>query len=273
MNSGVGGNKLTIIYTLKKCGTHLVSNICSLLIDKNCDIYNKDNMYKVVPHYTGGNIMTHNGVLSTHPNYLAYSSNLLLRYRILSIVRNPVDVCISNYFYNECRRGRQEIKEINMFVMMKIDGVCQNLRDHIKFITKNNNGKRLLLSYEKLVGKESDKIVEIDKIRQFLKDGGVSVSGITSEEILEKVNVEKAKVEEKKRGMYHVGIGQVFMFHRDGSYGQWRKYLRQDISDKVFQHIKVKYPDLYSRFYFDAVDAVDAVDASESGKTSADKSA
>lgn len=279
MNGGVGGGGFNIIYTLQKCGTHLVSNICALLIDKDCDIYQKDKMYQIIPHYTGGNVLAKNRVISTHPNYLAYNNPNILRNRILSVIRNPVDVCISHYFYNECRRGRREIKEINAFVMLKIDGICQKMKDHIRFINRGNeneNGTRLLLSYEKLVGKGEDKKMEIDRVRNFLIAGGVKVSDISGEEIIKKVNIEKTRVEEKKRGLYHVGVGQVFMFHRDGTVGQWQKYLRPDICDKVFQYIKIKYPGLYNRFYSN-VNNYDSgsVDLSASGsfKTSADSSA
>lgn len=250
-----GSAKYTFIYTLQKCGTHLLSNICALLLNKRCNICDKNEMYKVVPHFTGFNNYRYTqgyaqgGIISTHPMYMPYHNDGLQNARILSSVRNPLDVCISNYFYNACRVGKVGIENINVYVQKRIVAVCQDMRNHIAFM-KAGGERRYLVRYEDLVSNNIDtRIKTVDGVIHFLKIGGHKLCNIDSKTVVEKVDIGKAKAEEKRRGMYQVGVGQIYPFHRDGSVGQWKKHLRSDVASFILKYIEINMPDLYQLFY------------------------
>ena len=68
-------NKL-IIYSIPKCGTHFLSKIVALLLDPNCNIYNKNELYRHVVHYRKAHFNEMSEINSpffnTHPGYLSY---------------------------------------------------------------------------------------------------------------------------------------------------------------------------------------------------------
>ncbi len=245
-----------LIYTLQKCGTHLLSNICALMLEEKCNIYKKEEMYKVVPHFTGFRGATGFGkafgmarIISTHPMYLGYENSGVQRAKILTSIRNPIDVCISNYFYNECRNNKTRgIRNIETYVSMNIVKICNDMLQHIRFIENDekndekNKGekdkKRLMIKYEDLVSSDDKKRIEVvEKIANFI---GYECDEERCRGIVNKVRVEKAREHEQKRGMYKVGVGQIYAFHRDGSVGQWNKYLTVGLSNKLLQFIKIK---------------------------------
>ena len=57
-----------VIYTIPKSGTHFMSDIISLMINPKTNIYNKNKMYKFVPHIK--KIDKSKVFFSTHPKYI-----------------------------------------------------------------------------------------------------------------------------------------------------------------------------------------------------------
>ena len=240
-----------IIYTRQKCGTHLISNIVALLIKNDCNIFNKESMYKIVPHFDGfhqyspGNIK--NKIFSTHPTYLNYNNNGINNSYIIASVRNPIDVCISFYFYRECRKPQYRRMSLIDYVKYNINKTCMRLRDHIKFVSNNPN--RLLIRYEEMINNKKEAIIKIATFIKKRSNLNLKLDDALIDDICYKTDIKIAKKEENKRGMYKVGDVQVCNFHRDGSIGQWKKHFNDNFTNNLFQYIKINHPDIFTFFY------------------------
>jgi hypothetical protein len=148
-------NKL-IVYSIPKCGTHFVSQIIALLLNKNCNIYNKKELYKYVPHLTNTLNMSL-PFFSTHPCYVNYKTINVLPNKKIFIVRSPLDKMISEYFfYVYYRTNKTKLNKINRNLNKHIFQYCVNhvkkvnseIINYIEYSKRTNNS--ILFDYNKL---------------------------------------------------------------------------------------------------------------------------
>ena len=203
------------IYTVQKSGTHFMSDIISLMIDSNTDIYDKKSMYTIVPHLIKFNINV--SIFSTHPCYINAGLIANHNYGFIIMIRNPLDICISKYFYNELRKSNP--RTIFSYVATNI-------------LTVSNNMFSLYLTYNKYINRSiiirfEDLILDLDntliKVFNFMKKHK-NIEMPNYELIKQKVSFSEVNKQEKKRGLYKVGRVQKTYFHRCGKIGQAKNH-------------------------------------------------
>ena len=97
-------NKI-LVYTIKKTGTHCISNIISLVLNAKNDILSRDELYGVVPHVKNNyKALKKNSGLpafcSSHPCYIGYDEIAKLKnIGIIHSTRNPIDTLISRFYF------------------------------------------------------------------------------------------------------------------------------------------------------------------------------
>ena len=118
--------KKCIVYSVPKSGTHFVSQILALLINPNCNIYDKDSLYKIVPHAMStklANLPFYN----THPMYIPYN-----------IIKNAFKILNAYSYKYEVWLG-PAISKKYYIVDMKVKNLFKNInKDYEEFFTKNH---------------------------------------------------------------------------------------------------------------------------------------
>jgi hypothetical protein len=204
-----------VIYTVPKSGTHLMSDIVSLILNPQTDIYDKKSMYKVVPHVNTFNQKYQ--VISTHPKYIRLNVMETANYGFLMIIRNPLDICISKYFYNEKRKARP--RTIYKYVQDIIKRVSREVYSFF-LMYKKLGTQAIMIKFEDLIKNKKD---QIKQVYSFLKKYK-NIPEPNYEDIVGKTAFEEVNKQEQQRGLYKVGAIQKHLFHRSGKVGQGRKY-------------------------------------------------
>jgi len=205
----------TIIYTIPKTGTHLISNILCLILKPETNIYERDELYAVVPHRQ---CLTTDEYFSTHDGYvplqkLNHNSNFIFS------IRNPIDCCISKYFFHNEIEPNIELMFLHTRNTLKY--VCDDMFEIVDFFDHHKNIKSLFMKYEDIV---SDFESAIQKISDFV-DKRISNTEIQS--IKEKINIKKFQEKEKVK-RYIISPIQKNNFYRNGSIDQYKEYFRPD---------------------------------------------
>lgn len=217
--------KKLIIYSIPKCGTHFLSQIVALLINRNCNIYDKDELYKYVTHFT--NISQINRpFFATHPCYLAYDKIKLLPHKKIFIVRDPLDKTISRYFYRVYyRANRQKLAIINKNLNGDIFRYClKHLKTYCKeIVTHMKMSKRIpgsvLFDYGTVL-EDKKKFIRI--IAEMLE---VPITDELVDFIYDKTDIKKCSEYESKFRSFNVGAVQNGLFFRQGGSKNYEKYL------------------------------------------------
>jgi hypothetical protein len=225
-----------VIYTPPKVGTHLMSDIVSLLLNPTTDIYDKNAMYKVVPHTRKFNKNYH--VFSTHPNCIRPSLIKRLNYGFIMMIRNPLDICISKYFFYEKRAPRP--RSIYLYVL---DIIGQTSREEYSYylMYKQLGAQAIMIKFEDLI---ENKEKQIKKVYNFFKKYK-NIPEPNYKEILEKTAFEEVNKQEEQRGLYKVGKRQKYLFHRSGKVGQGTKYFTKQQLTVLVSRIPVPVRRLY----------------------------
>lgn len=236
--------KYMIIYTITKSGTHLVSDIIALMIEPKLNIYNKNEMYKVIPHrpieYKKMKEGLKYNIFSQHlgsvNNYYMKNSHLILT------IRNPIDICISRFYFYEKRNPNSEMTPKD-YINKNIKRAIKECQDQINLAEKHDSN--LIIRFEDIVSNKKETIIKIyNFVKPFLK-----LEQIDVESILKKTSFKKTQNEEIKNG-YKVGAKQPFMFHRNGKIRQWEKEITHqeyiEILDKIPSSLKTYYSDIFT---------------------------
>ena len=225
-----------IVYSIKKAGTHLVSDIISLLVNIDTDISNKTEMYKVIPHCTSRKIYDNSKqpIISTHPAYIKMKSDLINSNKngIIFVIRNPLDLCISQYYFYEKRKKKQNQVDIFTFCKNNYKEQVRLVKRHINKQSKIKNS--ILISFEDIVNNKGD---SIQKIYHFLiknnKLEGINLNCDLINSIINKTEFKTVQNSEIKNGKYKVGNKQPELFHRNGSVDQWKQHFTLDQYNEI----------------------------------------
>ena len=235
--------KYTIIYTIPKSGTHLVSDIISLMIDPNVNIYNKKDMYNVIPHrpleFKQMNKVLKNNIFSQHTGSL--NKNYIKNSHLILTIRNPIDICISRYYFYEKRNPNSKII-LKDYIKKIINKTTKQCIDQINL--SKSHDSNIILRFEDIVSKKKETTIKIfNFIKPFLK-----LDKVDLDLILKKTSFREVQNKEKKNG-YKVGAKQPFMFHRNGKIRQWEKELTKqeynEILDLIPLSLKTYYSDIF----------------------------
>lgn len=237
--------KRCIIYSIPKCGTHFLSQIIALLVNPNCNIYDKDELYKYVIHFT--NIQQINRpFFATHPCYLSYEYIKKLPHKKIFIIRNPLDKLISSYFYRVYyRANRIKLMEINknlnksiyQYCLKNLKKFCSEIIVHMKMSKSINNS--VLFDYTTVL---ADKKKFIKIIADMIE---IPVTDVSIEMICEKTDIKKCSDYEKENNSFKVGAIQNGLFFRQGGTKNYEKYL---YPNQIAQ-LKKQIPQYLHNFY------------------------
>lgn len=225
-----------IVYSIKKAGTHMISDIISLLYDINCDIYKKEEMYKIVPHirYLVDLKNSKQDCISTHPCYFNMKSKIIndSNNAIIFVIRDPLDLCISQYYFYEKRKKISEQKTLLQYCKNNYKEQLRLVNRHIQKQKKVKNS--ILISFEDVVSNKKNTII---KIYEFLKLNN-KLQDIELDEniiniIIEKTTFNQVKNNEIKNGKYIVGNKQPELFHRKGTIDQWKDHFTEEEYDSI----------------------------------------
>jgi len=227
-----------LIYSLQKCGTHFMSQIIALIINKDCNIYNKDELYRTVPLIT--NIVSVNKrYFSTHPCYVSYMNIAKLSHMKIFMIRHPLDKLISEYFYEIYYRiGRNELMIVNRnpnryiyeYCVKHINKVCREICTHIEYSKRIHNS--VLFDYNKIL---NNKKTFIKLIARDLVD--VDLSDEDIDYIVDKTDIKKCSDYEDKHNSFKVGKIQNGLFFRKGENENYKRYLTEGQIDKLKKYI------------------------------------
>lgn len=207
-----------VVYSVPKSGTHYLSNIITLLIKQDVNIYNKEEMYKYVPHITKKQNID---FFSTHPMHISYNE-LNYNHKCIMMIRNPIDLAISKYFYFEKRKLRTQQRPIYKYINDTIENVIIEVNT-MKELHENNKHNSILLRYEDLYLKFDEMI---PKIVEFINIYMPNViKNVNIDKIKETVSFKKVQNKEKQNGIYKVGRIQNGLFHRSGKINQIKEHL------------------------------------------------
>lgn len=236
-NQQIKEKKYIILYTIRKSGTHLLSDIISLMINPKVNIYDKSEMYSIIPHRP----IRNNKFINKKPYKIfnQHIGDLNLEHKNISklilTIRNPIDLCISRFYYNEKRNPNSNIS-IYDYIKKNLNNLIKECLEQIN-LSRNHNDN-ILIRFEDIVMKKKDTTLEVyNFIKDFLNLGKIDL-----EMILNKTSFDKVQKEENKNG-YKVGKKQPFLFHRKGGVGQWNEELKQEEFDEILKLIpqKIKY--------------------------------
>lgn len=240
--STFNSDKYIIIYTIPKSGTHLISDIITLMIDKNTNIYNKNEMYNVVAHRPKNLKNLKYNIYSQHVGNL--STNTLNNSKLILTIRNPIDLCISRYYFYQKRDKNSKIK-IYEYIKNNILKTCNDCSRQIELNINHKNS--ILIRYEDIL---LNKRNVINLLYKFIKDD-LAIEYIDTDLILKKTNFSKVRSKEEK-GEYRVGAIQPYLFHRKGTFGQWKQELTEkefiNILDIIPENLKSFYKDIFFKY-------------------------
>ena len=235
--------KYIILYTIRKSGTHLLSDIITLMINPEVNIYDKKEMYSIIPHKPIVNNKLKNklkyNICSQHTESL--NQNFKNISKLILTIRNPIDLCISRFYFYEKRNKSSSINIFN-FIKKNINKINRACLEQINL--SENHDDNLLIRFEDLVMNKRNTSLEI---YNFIKDF-LNLDEIDLEMIINKTSFNKVQKEENKNG-YKVGRIQPFLFHRKGSVGQWKEELKpeefEEIQNMVPHKLKYLYSDIF----------------------------
>jgi hypothetical protein len=216
-----------VIYSLPKMGLHLLSDVVCLMLSKEINIFDKDEMYAIIPH---SKVMLEREIFSTHPKYIPYKE---AQFNVLSCVRNPLDTLISEWFFYETRKKLQ--REIFEFSEELLPKRIKQIEHHLEFVERKGNSSTFV-RFEDLSGNK--KIETIREIYNFLIVRGFVLEVLDEELILEKTENARVQQEEKKNGLYKVGEVQIHPFHRSGRTGQWKEHFTEEQINQLRKEIE-----------------------------------
>ena len=223
-------NKTSIvIYSVPKSGTHYLSNIITLLLNPSANIYNKEEMYNYVP-----NILELKNIdfFSTHPMHISYN-NFNYNHKFIMVIRNPLDVVISNYFFYETRKLKKQQRTIYKYINDTLENVIFQI-NNMKQLYENNNNN-ILIRYEDLhINFEKVTLKIIDFINTHMPN---LINDFNIDEIKEKVSFQNVQNKEKQNGLYKVGRIQKTLFHRSGKINQITEYLSPILLNMLLKKI------------------------------------
>ena len=237
--------KNIIIYTIPKSGTHFVSDIICLMINKNINIHNKNDMYKIINHRPKKNLkrLKYN-IFSEHIRGLSRKD--LNNSKLILTIRNPIDLCISGYYYYEKRNKNSKVS-IYSYIKKNILKACNDCNYQIRL--KRNYKNSILIRYEDII---LNKRNTINILYNFFKND-LNLKKINKDLIIQKTDINKMKNKEKNGYRYKVGKIQPYLFHRNGSFGQWNKELTKrqylTILNMIPKNIKKFYKDIFNYNY------------------------
>ena len=218
-----------IIYTIPKCGTHFLSQIVALLLNINCNIYDKKELYKYVDHIIHASQIKNKPYFNTHPKYVNYQIMKKAPHFIIFSIRNPIDKTISNFFYNYYNRLNLRDKNIvdKNFNKVMFNWCNKNIQKYSNEIIKHMNMQKyfsnsILIDYNKL---NSNKIEHIKLIANIMK---VPYNDELIQLIYDKTDVKKCRNYEKNVKLFKVGKVQHDCFFRDGTNEQFYKYFTHE---------------------------------------------
>lgn len=220
-----------VIYTIPKSGTHFMSDIISLMINPKTNIYNKNKMYKFVPHIK--KIDKSKVFFSTHPKYIKLEKLIEKKYKLIMMIRNPLDLCISKYFFFEKRKPKKKRQSIFQYIKNNVEKESKKVWNFYNNYIKNKESA-ILVKYEDLI---LDLDTSLEIVHEYLKNYKQIKKEINYELIKEKINFDKVKKEEKKNGIYKVGRIQNSLFHRSGKVGQVKDHLNQNQINEIMESI------------------------------------
>ena len=235
-----------LIYSLQKCGTHFISQIIALIINKKCNISDKNELYNIVPLIT--NIVQSNKpYFSTHPCYVNYVNIAKLPHIKIFIIRNPLDKLISEYFYEIYYRiNKDELMIVNKnmnihiynYCIKHINKVCNEICNHINYSKIITNS--ILFDYNKI---QNNKKTFINIIAKNLMNIDLSDEDINY--INDMTNIEKCAEYESKHNSFKIGKIQNGLFFRKGENENYKSYL----TNIQINILKKKIPQILIKLY------------------------
>ena len=234
-----------VIYSVPKSGTHYLSNIITLLINQDINIYNKEEMYKYVPHITKKKKKNIDfcsiNFFSTHAKHISYNE-LNHNHKCIMIIRNPIDLTISNYFFFEKRKAIPKQRPIYKYIIDTIENVITEVNT-MKELYENNKHNSILFRYEDLYLKFNEMVPKIvEFINRYIPN---IITNSNIDKIKEKVSFKNVQNKEKKNGIYKVGRIQNGLFHRSGKINQ----IKEHVNSTQINNILSKIPnDMFTLF-------------------------
>ena len=227
-----------IIYSVPKSGTHFLSQIVALLLDPDCNIYEKFELYKHVAHCTrrdfNDNSQLNRPYFNTHPGYLSYDSIKSYPHTKIFVVRNPLDKIVSSYFYRIYYRADPERlssikanlnKHMFDYCLGKIEVFSHQVMTHIEMSKVIENAE--LFDYGTVF---EDKRLYIRRIAELM---AVPVNDDLVEYIYNKTDIKKCSEYESRHRSFNVGAIQNGLFFRQGGTNNYKKYLHASQIDKL----------------------------------------
>jgi len=243
-------DKKLIIYSIPKCGTHFLSQIVALLIDRNCNIYDKDELYKYVAHLTKKNLSQtiNRPFFATHPkpNYLPYDKIRPLPHKKIFMVRNPLDKTISRYFYRiYYRADPQKLAMINKNLNEHIFKYClENLKTYCnEIVTHMDMSKEIPGSVLFDYGTVFDNKKKYIRIMAEMLE--IPITDELVDFIYEKTDIKKCSEYESKFRSFNVGAIQNGLFFRQGGSRNYEKYL----TPQEIERLKIEIPQYLHGIY------------------------
>ena len=227
-----------IIYSLQKCGTHFMSQIIALILNKNCNIYDKKELYKTVP-LVENLVLANKRYFSTHPCYVSYMNISKFPHMKIFMIRNPLDKLISEYFYEIYYRiGKRELMAVNRdlnrhiyhYCLKNINKVCNQICTHIEYSKRIHNS--ILFDYNKIL---NNKRIFVKLIAHDIV--GIELCDEDIDDIVYKTDIQKCSDYERKHRSFQVGRVQNGLFFRHGHNNDYKRYLTEEQIEKLKKYI------------------------------------
>ena len=222
-----------IVYAVPKCGTHFLSQIVALLLNPECNIYDKDELYKEVRHVQKKEFLEDDFVaprfFNTHPNYLGYERVVSYPHKKLFVIRHPLDKTVSSFFYRiynraEGQRLRRIKNDLNAaiydYCTKNIDKFSNQLLLHIEQSAVIPDSH--LFDYSAFI---EDKPAHIERIAEIM---GVPHDQEQVDWIAAETDFDNCADYEKEHDSFRVGAVQNGAFFRQGSNNDFERYLEPD---------------------------------------------
>ena len=137
------------------------------------------------------------------------------------VIRNPLDVVISNYFFYETCKLKKQQRSIYKYINDTLENVIFQINNMKQLYDNNNNN--ILIRYEDIdINFEKVILKIIDFINTHMPN---LINNFNIDEIKEKVSFQNVQNKEKQNGLYKVRIKQKTLFHRSGKINQITEYL------------------------------------------------
>jgi hypothetical protein len=226
-------DRALIVYAIPKCGTHFLSQIVALLLNPECNIYDKDELYQEVRHVQKKEFLTDGFVapryFNTHPNYLGYERVASYPHTKLFVVRHPLDKSISSFFYRiynraEGQRRRRMSNNLNAaiydYCTTNIDKFSNQLLVHIEQSSVIPNSH--LFDYSAFI---EDKPFHIERIAEIM---GLPCDQEQIAWISARTDFDRCADYEDQHDSFRVGAVQNGAFFRRGANNDFETYLDAD---------------------------------------------